>query len=150
MFLSRTPSLLIFVMARKNYGSSSLLTEEGTKVLERGSRGGFHSSFSPYVYLINRDRGSSWKRVEKSWNGRRGKHADVKWRENVREYDHWKEREWEKRGAQVAHTWCTVVREVRFLSTSLQFYRSGRVSLCLYIYIQGDPRNTRFPSPIGL
>lgn len=86
----------------------------------------------------------------KERNSRRGKHADMKWKENMREYDHWKEREWEKRGAQVAHTWCTVVREVRFLSTSLQFYRSGRVSLCLYIYIQGDPRNTRFLSPIGL
>lgn len=57
--------------------------------------------------------------------------------------------EWKRMGeesAQVAHTWCTVVREVRFLSTSLQFYRSGRVSVRLYTYIQGDPRNTRFSS----
>lgn len=92
----------------------------------------FYSSFSPNTWLIVEKRGKHAERREKVERSLEGKRME------------------ERRGAQVAHTWCTVVREVRFLSTSLQFYRSGRVSLCLYIYIQGDPRNMRFPSPIGL
>ena len=102
---------------------------------------GFHSTTvfpAGDIYLINRDIG---KPVEP---GRREMATqNVERRERDGSAGHWQERELQRRGgAQVAHTWCTVVREVRFLSTSLQFYRSGRVSLCLYIYIQGDPRNS--------
>lgn len=149
MFFPRSSLFLILVRR------AGRTTTPPTFALGRGARArknarvcGFHTTpVFRRIYLINRDReacGSVSERngseISVTWNEERTRERPgIGWKENG-----------EKRGAQVAHTWCTVVREVRFLSTSLQFYRSGRVSLCLYIYIQGDPRNATFPFLDGI
>lgn len=121
-------------MARKNYGSSSLLTEEGTKVLERGSRGGFHSSFSPYVYLINRDRearGSGSKREE--WQAMEARGREMKReRERVRSLEG--KRMGEERRTSGAHMVHSCSRGQVFVHEPSVLQIRPSFSMSLYLY----------------
>ena len=89
-------------------GAENLVMASGGGVVEWGGRRGGE------------------RRVMKMEDGNRN---EVNERNRVKEDGRARVRksERERQSTQVAHTWCTVVREVRFLSTIFQFYGSGKL-----------------------